>query len=112
MAASAAGYKPNLAGGNSYIRPDFMADERIYLVAWGDENGLEVSIKPAGAAYAAEMAFVGYGEAIAPWTIYRADGHLWLCHVEARAGQGCEGSRMAVESIEDALDRIIIDTEA
>jgi len=28
---------------------DFIADERTYLVAWADENGLEVSIKPAGA---------------------------------------------------------------
>jgi len=40
-------------------RTDFMADERAYLVAWGDENGLEVFIKPAGADQAEEMAFVG-----------------------------------------------------
>jgi len=93
-------------------RTDFMADERIYLFAWGDENGLEVSIKLAGANYAQEMAFVGYGEGTASWIIYRTDGHLWLCHVEPRAGQGCEGSKMAVESMGDALDRIIIDTEA
>ncbi len=93
-------------------RTDFMANERTHIIAWADENGLEVSIKPAGADHAEEMAFVGYGEGIASWIIYRADGHLWLCHVEDRAGQGCEGSKMAVESVEDALNRIIIDTEA
>jgi hypothetical protein len=50
--------------------------------------------------------------ATGPPIVYRADGHLWLCHVEDRAGQDCEGSKLAVESIEDALNRIIIDTEA
>jgi len=58
------------------------------------------------------MAFVGYGEGIASWIIYHADGHLWLCHLKDRAGQGCEDSKMTVESVEDALNRIIVDTEA
>ena len=94
------------------FRTDFMADERAYLAAWADVNGLEVSIKPAGADYAEEMAFVGYGEGIASWAIYRADGYHWLCHVEDRAGQDCEGSKVAVESVEEALAMITIDTEA
>lgn len=93
-------------------RTDFMADEMAFLVAWGDENGLEVSIKPAGADQAEEMAFLGFGDGIASWNIYRADGFVWLCHVEGRAGEGCEGSRVAVESVEEALTRIIIETEA
>jgi len=91
---------------------DFRAGERARLVAWGDESGLEVSITPAGAGHAEGMIFVGYGEGIASWTIYRADGQLWLCHVEDRTEQDREGSRVAVASVEDALARIIIDTEA
>jgi hypothetical protein len=94
------------------VRTDFMADERTYLAAWADVNGLEVAIKPAGAGQAKEMAFVGYGEGIASWAIYRADGYLWLCRVEDRAGQDCEGLKVAVESVEEALAMITIDTEA
>ena len=91
---------------------DFRADERRRVVAWADENGLEVSIRPAGAGQAEGMIFVGYGEGVVHWTIYRADGHLWLCRIEDRTEQGREGSKMMVESIEDALARIIVDTEA
>jgi hypothetical protein len=91
---------------------DFRADERACLVAWADENGLEVSITPAGANHAEGMIFVGYGEGVAHWTIYRADGHLWLCSVGDRTEQGREGATVTVESFEDALARIIIDTEA
>lgn len=68
------------------VRTDLMADERTYRAAWADVNGLEVSIKPAGAGQAKETAFVGYGQGIASWVIYRADGYLWPCHVEDRAG--------------------------
>ena len=93
-------------------RAGFRADERASIVAWGDENGLEVSIKPPGADHADGMIFVGYGDGIACWTIYRADGRLWLCRIEERTGQGCEGSKTVVASIEDALAQIIIDTEA
>ncbi len=51
----------------------FRAGERAHLVAWGDESGLEVSIKPPGADHSEGMIFVGYGEGVAHWTIYRAD---------------------------------------
>lgn len=91
---------------------DFRAGERARLVAWGDESGLEVSITPASAGHGEGMIFVGYGEGIASWTIYRADGQLWLCYVEDRTEQDREGSKVAVASVEDALARIIIDTEA
>jgi len=91
---------------------DFRADERRRLVAWADENVLEVSIKPAGTAQAEGMIFVGYGEGVVHWTIYRADGHLWLCRIEDRTEQGREGSKVAVGSVEDALARIMVDTEA
>lgn len=58
------------------------------------------------------MIVVDYGEDVAHWTIYCADGHLWLCSVEDRTERGREGSKVAVGSVEDALARIIIDTEA
>lgn len=91
---------------------DFRADERRRLVAWADENALEVSIKPASASQAEGMIFVGYGESVVHWTIYRAEGHLWLCRIEDRTEQGREGSKVAVGSVEDALARIMVDTEA
>jgi len=91
---------------------DFRADERRRLVAWADKNRLEVSIKPGGAGRAGGMVFIGYGEGVAHWTIYRADGHLWLCCIEDRTEQGREGSKVAVGSVEDALARIMVDTKA
>ena len=91
---------------------DFRADERVKLVAWADKNGLEVSIQPAGGDYPSGLIFVGYGEGVAHWTIFRADGHLWLCSVGDRTEQGREGAKVAVGSFEDALARIMVDTEA
>ncbi len=93
-------------------RTDFMADERTYLAEWSDESGLEVSFKLADREFAEEMAFVGQGENATSWIIYRADRYLWLCRIEDRARQGCEGSKEAVESVEEALARITIGTEA
>lgn len=94
-------------------RTGFMADEKTYLVEWGDETGLEVSFKQAvTVSDAEEMAFVGYGEGITSWIIYRADGYVWLCRIEDQARQGCEGSKEVVESVEEALAQIIVDTEA
>ena len=91
---------------------DFRADERAKLVAWANNNGLEASIQPADGEHPNGLIFVGYGEGVAHWTIYRADGHLWLCSVGDRTEQGREGAKVAVESFEDALARIIVDTEA
>lgn len=88
------------------------ADERACIVAWGDEHGLEVAIKPPSAGYSGDMAFVGYGEGIASWIVYRSEGHLWLVRIDERAGRGCEGSKSAVASLEAALAAVIDDTEA
>ncbi len=57
------------------------------------------------------MIFVGYGEGVAHWTIYRADGHLWLCRLEDGVEGSREGSKTVVTSVEDAQARIILDTE-
>lgn len=90
---------------------DLTAAELVRIVAWGDEHGLEVTIRLSGAAYPEDVAFVGYGEAIPSWTVYRAEGHLWLRHMEGVAGPGCEALPLAVMSVEEALAEIISDTE-
>ena len=89
----------------------FRIGERTRLLAWADESGLEVSITPASADHAEGMIFVGYGEGVAHWTIYRADGQLWLCRIEDRTEQGREGSKLPVASVEEALASIIADTK-
>ena len=89
----------------------FRAGERTRLVAWADENGLEVSIKPPDANHAEGMIFVGYGEGMAHWTIYRAHGKLWLCCVGDQTKRGREGWKAAISSVEDALARIVADTK-
>jgi len=90
---------------------DFTAAELVRIVAWGDEHGLEVIIRLSGAAYPEDVAFVGYGEGIASWTVYRAQRHLWLRRIEGVAGHGCKGLTLAVVSVEEALAEIISDTE-
>lgn len=91
---------------------DLTDSERAYLVGWGDEQGLEVAMDPAGASSATGIVFIGYGEGIPAWSIYRAEGCLWLCDIDYRAGRQCEGSKMTVECVEQATDRILVDTEA
>lgn len=86
------------------------ADERAHIVAWGDEHGLEVIMKLSSEADPGDMAFVGYGEGIASWIVYRSEGHLWLVRIENRAGQSCEGSKSVAASLEDALSGVIDDT--
>jgi len=85
--------------------------ERAFLIAWGDEQGLEV-VTPTDASGAAYLAFIGYSDGIPSWSVYRAEGHLWLCDIDYRAGRQVEGSKRVVECIEHATDRIQIDTEA
>ena len=91
---------------------DFRADELANLAKWAFKNELEAYIEPADGAHPNGMIFVGYGEGMVHWTIYRAEGNLWLCRIEDRTEQGREGSKMAVESVEDALAKIMVDTEA
>jgi len=88
------------------------AYEMAHIVEWGDEHGLEVVVKVSGADHPEDMAFVGYGDGIASWIVYRAEGDVWLGRMETRAGQGFEGSKTAIGSVEDALAEIITETEA
>lgn len=88
---------------------DFTVAEMAYLIAWGKVNNLEVAIEPVDVDFTCEIAFVGFGEGVAAWTIHRAAGHLWLELLEDRLGQECEGLKMAVRSIDEATARIIAD---
>ncbi len=90
----------------------FRLGEIARFQQWAEKNGLEVSIKAAGAANPAkDLIIMGYEEGIATWAIHRAAGSLWLCHMGNRTEQGLEGSNGAVVSAENALARIIVDIE-
>ena len=88
---------------------DFRVGKEAYCPASADENGLATFVKLAGATdHADGIVDVRYGEGIASWNIYSANGHFCLYHIE----QGFEGSKPTVASVEDALARIIVTTEA
>ena len=90
---------------------DFRADERAKLVAWADKYAVEASIQPADGEQQNRLIFVGYGKGVTHWTIYQADGHLWLCSIGDRTEQGREGSKVAVQLVADALAKILLDSE-
>ena len=85
--------------------------ELATLVGWGDLHGLEVAIKPAGADTEGEMVFIGYGEGIATWTVYWIEGLMWLAFLPDPSGQGFEGWKVEVESLDEAMSWIIAETE-
>jgi len=86
-------------------------DELAALVAWGDRHHLEVTLKPSSANSAGKMAFIGYGEGIAAWSIYWIKGLLWLAFLPDPSGEGSEGWTVAVETVDEAMKRIIAATE-
>jgi len=90
---------------------DLTSTEKAYLIAWGDEQGLEIVIMPSEAG-TIPRAFVGYGDGIPSWSIYRADGRLWLGDIDHQAGRTCEGFKRALECIEHATDHIQADADA
>jgi hypothetical protein len=90
----------------------FTAVEVAGLVAWGDRHRLEVVMKPAGADFGGRIAVVGYGEGTPSWAIYRAAGDIWVDFIPDPSGQGFERYTVEVASLEDAMARIIAETEA
>ena len=81
-------------------------DEVAYLTRWGHANKLAVTLEPAGAASADEVALVDPVSASATWTMHRAVGHLWLSLREDRAVPDCRGWTVSVGSVEEATSRI------
>ena len=85
--------------------------ELATLRVWGELYGLEVEIKPAGAGFTGEMAFIGFGEGIASWCIYWINGRLCLAFLPDPSGERPEGWMVAVGSVEEAMARIIAATD-
>jgi len=85
--------------------------ELATLRVWGDLYGLEVEIKPAGAGLSGEMAFIGFGDGVASWSVYWLDGVVWLAFLPDPAGEGFDGWKVAVGSVEEAMARIIAATD-
>lgn len=94
------------------ILSGFTAVEVAGLVTWSDRHRLEVVMMPAGADFGDRIAVVGYGEGIPSWAIYRTAGFVWVDFIPDPSGQGFEGYTVEVASVEDAMARIIVETEA
>jgi len=88
------------------------ADEMDDLTIWGHAHGLEVVIDSAGEGFPVEVAYVGYGYGLASWTLHRGEGHLWLARIANRSGQPCENWLGTVSSVEEAIAKITLATEA
>lgn len=93
------------------IAGDFIAAEVTHLMAWADQHGLDVAIKPAGADVAHEAAVVRCAKTAASWAIFRTNGHLWLDFTADWARQEFRGWGVEVTSVEEAAERIIFNIE-
>ena len=85
--------------------------ELATLRVWGDLFGLEVEIKPAGAGFSGEMAFIGFGGGVPAWCIYWLKGRLCLAYLPEPSAERPEGWTVAVGSVDEAMARIISATE-
>lgn len=93
------------------IAGDFIAAEVTHLMAWADQHGLDVAIKPASADVAHEAAVVRCAETVASWAIFRTNGHLWLDFTADWTRQEFRGWGVEVTSIAEAAERIIFNIE-
>ncbi len=93
------------------IAGDFIAAEVTHLMAWADQHGLEVAIKPVGADVMHEAAFVRCEGTVASWAIFRTNGHLWLDFTADWSRQGFKGWGVKVGSVEEATTRITFNIE-
>ena len=85
-------------------RTSFTWRERDDLTTLGYVHGLAVGIID-------EVAYVGFSHAIASWTVERVTGELRAARIADGMGRRCDGWRVAVRSIEDAMTRIVADSE-
>lgn len=58
-----------------------------------------------------DVAYVGFSYTVASWTIERAAGKLWVTRFADGVGCPCDGWRVAVASVEDAMARVRADSE-
>ena len=78
--------------------------ERDELTTLGDVYRLSVG-------FIDDVAYVGLSYTVASWTIKWASGRLWVARLADGVGCPCEGWRVAVSSIEDAMARVRADSE-
>jgi len=74
------------------------------LIILGDVHGLPVGIFD-------DVAYVGFSHAVASWTVERACGHLLVARIADGMGRPCDGWQMVARSIEEAITRIVADSD-
>ena len=86
--------------------PHLRLSELATLTAWGDLYCMEVAIRAADTVLSGEMAFIGYGDGNATWSVYWMAGRLWLAHLPDPSAESPEGWTVAIGSVEEAMARI------
>ncbi len=78
--------------------------EREDLITLADMHGL-------GIAMIDDVAYIGFSSALASWTVARVSEEFQVARIADGVGRRCDGWRVAVGSIEDAVTRIVADSE-
>ncbi len=78
--------------------------EREDLITLADMHGL-------GVAFIDDVAYVGFSPALASWTVARTSEEFQVARIADGVGRRCDGWRVTVCSIEDAMTRIVADSE-
>jgi len=58
-----------------------------------------------------DIAYVGFSPNLASWTVARVSKAFRVARIADGVGRRCDGWRVAVKSIEDAVTRIVADSE-
>ena len=78
--------------------------EREDLITLADMHGLGVSIID-------DVAYVGFSPALASWTVARTSEEFRVARIADGVGRRCDGWCVTVRSIEDAMTRIVSDSD-
>ncbi len=78
--------------------------EREDLITLADMHGLGVSIID-------DVAYVGFSPALASWTVARTSEEFRVARIADGVGRRCDGWCVTVRSIEDAMTRIVADSD-
>ena len=78
--------------------------EREDLITLADMHGLGVSIID-------DVAYVGFSPALASWTVARLSEEFRVARIADGVGRRCDGWCVTVRSIEDAMTRIVADSD-
>ena len=78
--------------------------EREDLITLADVHGLGLSIID-------DVAYVGFSPALASWTVARMPEDVRVARIADGVGRRCDGWCVTVRSIEDAMTRIVADSE-